>query len=257
MTPTPEKSLAATQPAIEALLARFLGRQSAAAGSGFAAVLPGDVEPYEAVPIQAVDPKQAWDEATAVFAQFGEPSRAVKAPADWPTLVAAQPSHTGLAFAAGNFPQMVRDLAPLYRAAEALGDLAMADGPPVPVEVGPASNEFPNVLMKLGTLRLARQWNAAEALIAETADKVPAKWAAAWANETAAILWHRGRKAEAFKRWQAAPECVPVLFNRGMAALFSGQPADARNDLRRAVEQLPESSGWHHLGRLYLALAGG
>ena len=50
---------------------------------------------------------------------------------------------------------------------------------------------------------------------------------------------------------------MPVLFNRGMAALFTGQPADARADLRRAVEQIPESSGWHHLGRLYLALAGG
>jgi hypothetical protein len=46
-----------------------------------------------------------------------------------------------------------------------------------------------------------------------------------------------------------------VLFNRGMAALFLGQPAKARNWLARAADQLPETSGWHHLGRLYLALA--
>jgi len=50
---------------------------------------------------------------------------------------------------------------------------------------------------------------------------------------------------------------VPVLFNRGMAALFLDRPAEARADLRKATERLPESSGWHHLGRLYLALAGG
>src|SRR5581483_2619950 len=53
------------------------------------------------------------------------------------------------------------------------------------------------------------------------------------------------------------PESVPVLFNRGMAALFLGRPAEAREDLRRAVGRLPEPDGWHHLGRLYLALAGG
>jgi hypothetical protein len=257
MTPTPENMPAAGQPQLAELMALFLGRQSAAVGAGLAAMLPGDVEPHEAVPVQAVDPKQAWDEATAVLGHFGERTKAIKASADWPALVAAQPSHTGLAFAAGNFPQMVRDLAPLYRAADALGDLPIADGPPVPVETGSMSSEFPRVLLTLGTLRLARQWDAAETLIAEHADRVPAAWSAALANEVAALLWHRGNKAEAVKRWQGLPDSVPVLFNRGMASLFTGRPADARADLRRAVEKLPESSGWHHLGRLYLALAGG
>ena len=46
-----------------------------------------------------------------------------------------------------------------------------------------------------------------------------------------------------------------MLFNRGMAALFAGDNAAAREALRKAVAKLPESSGWHHLGRLYLALA--
>ncbi len=257
MTPTPQNLPAAGQLSLDELMARFLDRQSAAVNSGLAAVLPGDVEPHEAIPVQAVDPKQAWNEATAVLVQFGESTKAIKAPADWPALVAAQPSHTGLALAAGNFPQMVRDLVPLYRAAESFGDLPMADGPPVPVETGTAATDFSQTLLKLGMLRLARQWEAAEALIGEQADQVPAKWATAWANETAAVLWHRGCKAEAAKCWQDLPESVPVLFNRGMAALFTGRPGEARADLRRAVEKLPEPSGWHHLGRLYLALAGG
>src|SRR5262245_51544831 len=265
MTPAENRPTTA-QPEIADLLARFLGRQSAAHTAGLAAAVPGDVEPYEAVPVQAVDPRQAWDEATAVLAHFGGPTPSpargegrVGAPADWPLLVAGQPSHTGLAFAAGNFPQMVRDLVPLYRT-ESLADLPTADGPSVAaagvdawVQSARRDGSFPQMLLAFGMLRLARQWEAAEALLKT---RVAAEWADAWANEEAALLWHRCRKEEAARRWQALPESVPVLFNRGMAALFLGRPADARADLRQAIERLPESSGWHHLGRLYLALAG-
>src|SRR5262245_26483828 len=241
MSPAEDRTLAG-QPALADLMARFLGRQSAAHAAGLAAADRGDVEPYEAVPVQAVDPRQAWDEATAVLAQFGGSAKAGKAPIDWPGLVAAQPSHTGLAFAAGNFPQMVRDLGPLYRAAEDLADVAIPDGPPVALEAG-STVEFPQALLTLGSLRLARQWEAAQKFAKTPA---PTKWAAAWGNEAAALLWHRGNKAEALRRWQALPESVPVLFNRGMATLFTGHSAEARIDLRRAVELIPESSGWHH-----------
>jgi tetratricopeptide (TPR) repeat protein len=261
MTPA-ENYLAAGQPSLAELMARYVGRQSAAHAAGVAAALPGDVEPYEAVPVQAVDPRQAWDEAAAVLGHFGSAGKGGKAPSDWPLLVAGQPSHTGLAFAAGNFPQLVRYIVPLARA-ESLADLPVADGPPVAasgvdawVRKAERDGSFPQVLLALGALRLARQWDTAEALVKAFAGRLPAEWADAWANEEAALLWHRGRKEEAARRWQALPESVPVLFNRGMAALFLGRTDEARADLRKAVEQLPEASGWHHLGRLYLALAG-
>jgi tetratricopeptide (TPR) repeat protein len=263
MTPTPESRSTARQPDLTALMARYLGRQSAAHAAGLAAVEPGAVEPYEAVPVQAVDPRQAWDEANAVLTHFGNAGKVGKAPADWPQLVAAQPSHTGLAFAAGNFPQMVRDLAPLYRA-ESLAELPAVDGPAVSgtavdswAEKAARADSFPQLRLALGALRLARQWDAAEALIQKHSGQVPAPWADAWKNETAAVLWHRGRKEEAARLWQALPESAPVLFNRGMAKLFLGRVADARAELQKAVERLPEASSWHHLGRLYLALAGG
>ena len=51
------------------------------------------------------------------------------------------------------------------------------------------------------------------------------------------------------------PANTPVLFNRGMAALFSDRPQEARTALTEAVARLPEAGAWHHLGRLYLALA--
>jgi hypothetical protein len=244
MSQTPSNHPTPGQPQLTDLMARFLDRQTAAVAAGLAANLPGDVEPHEAVPVQAVDPKHAWDEATTALGFYGI-NNSEKAPADWPTLVAAQPSHTGLAFAVGNFPQMVRDLAPLYRAADDLGGLPVADGPPVAIESSPKSDD----LLTLGTLRLARQWDAVDAALTTLAGRLP--------NEEAATLWHRGRKDEAVQRWNEMAESVPVLFNRGMAALFTGRPADARVDLRKAVEQIPEASGWHHLGRLYMALAGG
>ena len=105
----------------------------------------------------------------------------------------------------------------------------------------------------LGTLRLARQFEAADAFIAAHASQIPAGWKPAWDNEVAALMWQRGRHGEAARLWAALPESVPVLFNRGMAALFQDRPGEARTSLKSAVAGLPESSAWHHLGRLYLA----
>src|SRR4051812_35845444 len=113
MTPAHDDRTTAAQPALADLMARYLGRQSAAHTAGLAAVEAGDVEPYEAVPVQAVDPRQAWDEATAGVAQFGS-ADVGKALAEWPQVVAGQESQTALPMAAGHYPQLVRDLAPLF-----------------------------------------------------------------------------------------------------------------------------------------------
>src|SRR5207248_8170413 len=166
---------------------------------------------------------------------------------------------TALPMAAGNYPQLVRDLAPLFHAAKMSELVGTPGGTPEIaglVESAQAvarSGEFPRALVAVGVLRLARQFAAAERLLKSV--QPPAAWRDAWANEEAALLWQSGRRDEAARRWQALPESVPVLFNRGMAALFGDRPAEARAALRTAVDKIPESSGWHHLGRLYLALA--
>lgn len=51
------------------------------------------------------------------------------------------------------------------------------------------------------------------------------------------------------------PDAPAVLFNRGMARLFLGRVAEARESLQKAVDAIPETSGWHTLARLYLAVA--
>jgi hypothetical protein len=75
------------------------------------------------------------------------------------------------------------------------------------------------------------------------------------ATARAALAWHRGEWGRALQMWQDLPDSVPVLFNRGMALLFLGQPARAREALQKASADLPETSAWHHLAQLYLALA--
>jgi tetratricopeptide (TPR) repeat protein len=191
----------------------------------------------------------------------GEGGDKLRAPPDWPNLVASQEPAVALAFAMGNFPQLVRHVQPLLHAAN-LGDLRPSAGRPIAAPElmkwathTAKKNQFPETLLALGALRLARQFDKADELIAKLRAGVPAEWQAAFANEEAALAWHRGRADEALKMWQSQPDSIPVHFNRGMAALFLGKPADALTALQKAIEQLPEDSAWHHLGKLYLALA--
>ena len=74
-------------------------------------------------------------------------------------------------------------------------------------------------------------------------------------NEEAALAWHSGKRKEAAAKWEKCGDHVPALFNRGMAKLFLGKPAEAAAPLRQAIASLPESGSWHHLARLYLTLA--
>lgn len=252
------------QPSLEELTARFMNRQLHAAASGLAGAPANDVEPYEAVPVQAVDPRQAWDEAIVAIASFGAAAAEIGKPiADWPQLVAAQPSISALPLASANFPQMVRDLSPIFRS-ERLIDLLSSSTSAVELagfENWASSKEqsatFPRKLLTVGVLRLARLFDAANRELSELKKCAPNHWRSAIANEEAATLWQCGECEAAAKVWQSLPDSVPVQFNRGMSHLFLGQNESARNDLRQAIAQLPESSGWHHLGRLYLALAGG
>src|SRR5437588_1804632 len=98
------------QPSLSDLLARYLARQADACAVG-AAAGADEVTPYEAGPVQPIDPKLAWDEALAVFALAQPPVsiRSWKAPPTWSNLVASHEPVVALALAAGNFPQLVRN----------------------------------------------------------------------------------------------------------------------------------------------------
>jgi len=241
------------------LFARYLERQvdAQAEGLGFAPAL-GEVEPYDSVPVQPIDPRLAWDEARAVLQTFAGLSPAQgKAPLEWPHLVAGYEPALALAFALGNYPQLVRDLHALL----AGGNLSALRGRPAGTLADEAllawarrqTGSYPR-LLAAGVLRLARAYDEAAELLEQAAPGT-GEWHAVWENERAALAWHRGQAEEALTLWQHQAESVPVLFNRGMASLFLGRTEEARTALGPAVAALPDSSSWHHLGQLYLALA--
>jgi tetratricopeptide (TPR) repeat protein len=245
--------------ALSELFTRYLQRQAQAQAEGLGYAEPTDeVVPHEAAPAQPVDPQLAWGDAVAAAQHFaGAPApKAWPVPPDWPGLVAAQEPAVALAFCLGNYPQLVRNLHPLLSGEPAA--LRLPPGRPLPADAladwASHSKDYPQALLAAGVLRLARHFDEAADLL-HRAGEAPAAWQAVKANEAAALAWHRGRGEEALALWQAQAPSVPVLFNRGMAALFLGRRDEAVAALTEAVAALPDTSAWHHLGHLYLALA--
>ena len=254
-------SRSAAQPTLYELMARYLGQRADAHVSGLTGA-PVEVEPFEAATAQPVDARLAWEEATAALLCAGSATKqALSPPPDWAILVAGHEPVIAVPFCIGNFPQLLRNLQSLLQATD-LTALRPQPGRPTAC---PAlldwcrriaeKGSFPDTLFALGALRLAKQFDHASELLNRHKDNVPAEWRDGWANEEAALAWHRGKPDHAARLWQAQASSVPVLFNRGIAELFAGKPTEARAPLSKAVEQIPEENAWHHLGLLYLALA--
>jgi tetratricopeptide (TPR) repeat protein len=253
------KNPKATNPPLDELFRNYLQRQTAAQGQGLGfAEVSGEVVPHEAVPLQPADPQQAWKDAVAVVPYLaGKAKVQWQVPPDWPTLVATQEPAIDLAFCLGNFPQMVRMLQPLLTLS---GPVQPSSPAPRPVPVAgliewtTKVRTFPEILLAAGVLRLARHFEEAANLLRQS-EEADGQLGALRANEEAALLWHEGRHEEALAAWQGQEATAPVLFNRGMAATFLGHFAEAQEGLSQAVKALPETSAWHHLGHMYLALA--
>ena len=218
--------------------------------------------PYDAGPVQPIDAGVAWTEAIASAACF-QPvfdAKTLTVPPEWVSLVAGHEPAVALAFCMGNFPQLVRNFHLILQSA-APPRLSVNSGRAAEVpalvdwarKVG-AKKQYPQVVLALGCLRLAKNFPQAEALIAEHDALVPGEWRAAWQNEKAGFAWHQGRAEGARDIWNALEPCVPVLFNRGMADVFGGDVVRGRATLDAVAEQIPETSAWHHLARLYALL---
>jgi tetratricopeptide (TPR) repeat protein len=189
-------------------------------------------------------------------------SKTITPPSEWAALIGRQSSVAALPLAAGNYPQRVRDLQLLLQNAD------LTSLRPTASESTPASSglkkwsdervrkgDFPQVLVAAGVLRGAGDLDGAAAALGQLRAKTAANDEGALANEEAALLWERGDWDKAAQLWNDMAESVPVLFNRGMAALFLGRNEQARASLRKAIAALAEDDAWYHLASLYLALA--
>lgn len=257
-----EQSNTSGPPALAELLGHYLVDQASAHAAGMAfANATGDVIPHDAVAAQPVDPRLAWDGACAAVRCLNAKADLCswKVPVDWPGLIAGQESVTVLPFCIGNFPQMVRNLPELFETAS----LRAGKSPAAPVAPSDdvlawaedGSKRGPHPLLAAAVMRSLGQYDRAEEILDRANETVPAEWKFALANERAALAFQRGRLDEAKAIWEGEAVSAPVLFNRGLVALVTGNRAEAQTLLRQAVALLPESDAWHHLGRLYLALA--
>ncbi|MBM4072550.1 MAG: hypothetical protein FJ271_27010 [Planctomycetes bacterium] len=247
-----------SQPGLAGLAARYLNQQLHAEALGLGRHdSASEVELFEAGPVQAIDPRPAWQGANVVLPFFAA-AAPVRVPACWGQLVAAQEPAVALAFCAGNYPQLMRDWHLLLHH-DKLADLCPQPAAPLSIDLEEwikpmrAAAAFPDVILALGCLRLARQFESAGDLLKTV--KVPAPWRGAWANEAAAIDWHQGKHGDALAAWNKQEASVPVLFNRGMSSLFLGKKKQAEDAFLQANSRLPESSSWYHLGQLYLTFA--
>ena len=234
-----------TQPTIDALMVRFLATRSDAAAAAVESGA-GEVEPHEIAAGFRVDPRAAWLDATATFTAGEKPAM----PAEWAALVALPAAAFAVPMAAGHFPQRVKDLHPLlttFDAAELRPTGSQAATPGFSgLRSWIAKTASAHPLVAAGVARTLGDFDTAAKLLADSADGE---------NDRAALLWARGDCAAANAAWDAMGETPAVLFNRGMARLFMGEAAAARVALRKAIDALPEASGWHALAKLYLAVA--
>src|ERR1700688_2803163 len=154
----------ATQPKLADLLARYLENKADACAVG-AAASPDEVTAYEAGPVQPIDPKLAWDESLSVIALAGQPvnTRGWKAPPCWSGLVSGHEPVVALAMCAASFPQLVRNFHMILQMTDLTALKPVAGRPNSAPELTAWADEvggrkqFPQMLLALGTLRLAKQ----------------------------------------------------------------------------------------------------
>ncbi|AWM38511.1 hypothetical protein GobsT_33200 [Gemmata obscuriglobus] len=233
----------ANQPSLESLTLRFLATRSDAT----TAVERGEseVEPHEVAAGFRVDPRTAWIDANSHTT--GSPG---PLPTEWAALVSQPSAAFAIPMAAGHFPQRVKDLQPLLKQFRPADLRPTGEEAAIPAFTGLRAwvqkNAKSNALVAAGIARTLGDFETAEALLAGANET---------GNEKAALLWQSGKSEEALATWNATAATPAVLFNRGMAELFLGRFAQARASLQKAIDAIPEASGWNALARLYLAVA--
>src|SRR5262249_50151146 len=105
------------QPKLAELMTRFLNRKAQDRKAGWPEMPVDEVELHEAAFAPQVEPRTAWEEPMAALRLLG-PEKASfgnSLPPGWPAFMQHPGSVPGVVFAAGNYPQLIRDLPELIR----------------------------------------------------------------------------------------------------------------------------------------------
>jgi tetratricopeptide (TPR) repeat protein len=243
-------------PTIDSLMVGFLNRNEE---NDSLSDLQGEVEPHEVSVGFRFEPRSAWHESLGILKLFGA-STAISAPSEWASLVARSEAVAGLPMALGNYPQRVRDVSKLLGKSDLTSLISRNESRPASASLrswarGMEAKGAVETLIAVGVLRFAGDLREAEELFLKLKTNATPEFATQIENEQAGILWQQGKTEAAISIWRELPDSAPVLFNRGMAALFLNQKSEARECLKKVLNLLPDSNSWHHLAGMYLALA--
>lgn len=249
------------QPTISELTAQVVTKMEDAEMVASALDELGQVEPHEMTVGLRTDPRTAWTQSIEALGTAVDQLK-VTAPSDWGRLIVRQNAVAALPFAIGNYPQRVRELGTLIQTNDLSKLLEQSkQDSDVSKNLGQwcekhiESGKMPQAMIAAALYRVSGDLETASRTLEVLVKTAPFEWTTTLENERAALLWETGRHAQARAMWESLPDTNPVMFNRGMAALFMGDAKSAIAQLRKLVSQLPESSAWHHLASVYLALA--
>jgi hypothetical protein len=249
-----------SQPSVAALTARFLARRADNPTPEADACTIG-VEPHEAISGFRTDTLTTWAEAVAAARIGAGLTDTPPASASWGRVSRQLPSRSAVAMCVGNFPQLLGDLSRLFAEPGLSHHAKTTTG-----GTGPGASDILSsdralkyspewaILLNAAGFRLSGDFASAEATLRASESKFTGRWQSVFQNELAAILWDSGRYEDAISAWRQLPDETLKAFNLGMAALFTGHTATAKDHLTRASQLIPETSGWNHISRIYLAL---
>ncbi len=254
------------QPRLSELFADFLRRRISEPPVP-QAVVESEVEPHQAATLVVLDVRQSLNDATAaadwlLTKEDATAFHAIQMPPGWAHLVRNQESIVAIPFCVGNYPQMLRDVAPLLSGNVQTALAAQIAQAPTMTDVSAWGDsmlqrgKWAESLFAAAVLRSGGQQKEAAELLGRIAKLAPKSCEPLCRNEHAALAWCAGDRKRAGQLWDAHPqcECPPILFNRGLAAIVGGKFQEADKLLRQTVAKLSDESAWRHLAQLYLTL---
>ncbi|HQR42685.1 MAG TPA: hypothetical protein PLX97_08370 [Gemmatales bacterium] len=208
-----------------------------------------EVEPYQAQPALGLDLGLAWNDAVlpGLLLADGELRLASRYPGAWAAarhqaLTGPFPCCIGLA------PQFLQSIQGILNNATAFLQQPVVNQTGNMTAEQTLDNKTP--LSQLAIARLAGDHGKAAELIPQLDGELLQQ------NERAAQLWLEGDRVAARQQWDSLDDSQPVIaFNQGLAALVAGDTRRGRECLTRAAKGFSDTTGWHHLAELYLALA--
>ncbi len=194
-----------------------------------------------------IDPIPAWkDSVFPTLTNTKKGTTNISAPPGWQSLLFSLPTLFGIPLASGHFPQALRN--PIELSNFIREETGWSTLLPLPELEGWSKGNLQKQLISIGICRLAGRHEQALALLNNIKDQLNGNTIH---NELGAIYWAMGDHPKALQAWEKLDGEPFAYFNRGLAHLRLGQEKTAFEQLQKASELLPTSSGWHHLANLY------